>query len=281
MAYPSADLLVEPSWLHEHLEDPNLVIIDCPWDSAAYGRAHIPGSLVRPGHLYVKTEKEGEPGLHFPTPSEFRDTIHSLGIKPDTTVVCYDDWGSLFGARLWWVLKLFGHTDARILNGGWQAWVEEGYPISFKQPAPQTGGQVDLPPPNEARFVTVNEILKTGVQNFSLIDARSDDEYDGKNSSGNKRKGHVPGAIHLEWNQLLENSKNSGVVRKFKSAKEIQSLLVAAGITKDKVWTPYCQAAVRGAFMGFALELMGYTTPRVYDGSMGEWANLEETPLEL
>ena len=102
-----------------------------------------------------------------------------------------------------------------------------------------------------------------------------------KTASGNKRKGHVPGAIHLEWNQLLENSKNDDEVRKFRSPAEIQSLLDTAGITKDKVWSPYCQAGVRGAFMGFALELMGYPAPRVYDGSMGEWANLEETPLEM
>jgi thiosulfate/3-mercaptopyruvate sulfurtransferase len=281
MAYPSQDLLVESSWLRDRLEDPRLVIIDCPWEAAAYGRAHIPGSLLRPGHPYVKVETDGEPGLHFPTASEFRNTVKSLGIQSDSTVVCYDDWGSLFGARLWWVLKLFGHADARILNGGWQAWIKEGHPISFERPKHQTSTPIDLTTPHGGRFVTVDEILETGVQIFSLIDARSDDEYQGKTASGNKRKGHVPGAIHLEWNRLLENSDNSEAVRKFRSAAEIQTLLDAAGITKDRAWTPYCQAGVRGAFMGFALELMGYTPARVYDGSMGEWANLEKTPLEV
>ncbi len=198
MAYPSQDLLVEPSWLRDRLEDSGLVIIDCPWDAAAYGRAHIPGSLLRPGHPYVKAEMDGELGLHFPNASEFRHTVNSLGIPSDSTVVCYDDWGSLFGARLWWVLKLFGHADARILNGGWQAWVMEGHPISFERPQPQTSSPIYLPTPHEGRFVTVNDILETGVHNVPLIDARSDDEYEGKTANGNKRKGHVPGAIHLE-----------------------------------------------------------------------------------
>ena len=281
MAYPSQHLLVEPSWLRDRLEDPRLVIIDCPWEVAAYGRAHIPGSFLRPGHPYVKAETDGEPGLHFPTLSEFRNIVNSLGIQSDSTVVCYDDWGSLFGARLWWVLRLFGHADARILNGGWQAWVQEGHPISFERPQPATRTPIDLTTPQGERVVTVEEILGTGIHKFSLIDARSNDEYEGKTTSGNKRKGHVPDAIHLEWKRLLENSDNSEAVRKFRPAAEIQTLLDAAGITKDKTWSPYCQAGVRGAFMGFALELMGYPTPRVYDGSMGEWANLEETPLKV
>jgi thiosulfate/3-mercaptopyruvate sulfurtransferase len=93
-------------------------------------------------------------------------------------------------------------------------------------------------------------------------------------------RAHIPGALHLEWSQLLENSNDGEAVRTFKSAEDIEALLGRAGVDSSKNSATHCQAAVRATFTAFALELMGFNSAKVYDGSMAEWANREDTPLE-
>jgi len=113
-----------------------------------------------------------------------------------------------------------------------------------------------------------------------VLDVRSDDEYFGKDDRGNKRSGHIPESIHLEWNRFLENSEDSEAVRSFKSAEEIQELLEGYGINKNQTNVTLCQSGIRASLVAFALELVGYPVTKLYDGSMAEWANLDDTPLE-
>ncbi len=281
MPYVRSELLAEPEWLHEHISDPDLVIVDCPWDAATYGRAHIPGAICRPGHAYVKSQDEqGNPGLLLPEPSDFRKLAAELGIGPGKTVVVYDDWGSIFAARLWWVLRYYGHIEARILNGGWQGWVVGGFPVTFE--ASKLNQKETLTPNVQAeRLATLSGLLENHNDgDWIVLDARSDDEYYGKAAHGNERVGHVPGAAHLEWSALLENGPDSEAVRRFRSAEDILLALDKAGVSHERTTVTYCQAAVRASFMAFVLELMGFPLPRVYDGSMAEWANVSDTPLE-
>ena len=110
---------------------------------------------------------------------------------------------------------------------------------------------------------------------------RSDDEYVGKDDRGNKRAGHIPDSIHLEWNKFLENSEDPEAVRRFRSAEEVGELLDDYRIDKNQTIVTLCQSGIRASLVAFALELLGYPTAKVYDGSMAEWANLDDTPLEL
>jgi len=282
MAYPNSDILVSPQWLDENKENDKLLIVDCPWEYYSYTRAHIPGAVCRPGHPYIKEldEKGGQTVL-VANEAEFQKLLSDLGIGADSTVVVYDDWGSLFATRLWWVLSYYGFNNVKLLDGGWQNWVASGFPVSFAASKPKEITNPVSLRANPDVIITIDELLeKYEDPAWQVLDVRSDDEYQGRAAHGNKRTGHVPGALHLEWNQLLENSKDGEAVRKFKSAEEIEALLRAAGVGGSKNMVTYCQAAVRATFTAFALELMGHNPAKVYDGSMAEWANRDDTPLE-
>src|SRR5258708_37693656 len=120
MDYARRELLVEPEWVAEHANDPNVRIIDCA-TVEAYRRAHIPGAVQLPVHFYIKeNDPEGsDHGVLVTPPAEFAALMSKLGVGPETTVVTYDDNNALVAARLWWVLKYYGHTKAKVLNGGW------------------------------------------------------------------------------------------------------------------------------------------------------------------
>ncbi len=281
MSYPNPEILVSPQWLSENIDNPNLVIVDCPWAADAYSKAHIPGAVCRPGHCYIKSaDSDGNMSIFLQNESEFEKLCAELGIGSDSTVVAYDEWGSIFATRLWWMLRYYGHANAKILDGGWQGWVDRGYPVSYKKPAASDSTDFKATA-NKQLLVELDEFKQSyNHDDWQILDVRSEDEFHGRAAHGNKRAGHVPGAIHLEWNRFLNNSADSEAVKNFKPAEEIQALLDSAGIDKNKTVATHCQAAVRATFGAFILELMGYPPAKVYDGSMAEWANLDDTPLE-
>ncbi|MFO7777860.1 MAG: sulfurtransferase [Nitriliruptoraceae bacterium] len=282
-----SELLVSASWVADHLDDDDVVVVDCPWDGpwwkagngGAYGRAHIPGAVCQSGHAYIKSGTAEDPSVSLPSEPEIVQLAAELGIGPESTVVVYDEGGSLFAARLWWVLTYSGHADVRVLDGGWQAWIEAGLPVSARPREPATAAPF-TPRFDERRIATLEQALGCCEDPaWQAIDARSQEEWTGSELSGNRRGGHMPGAVHCEWNRLLEDSDDVHGVRRFRPAGELRSILEGAGVDPDTNHIPYCQAAVRGAFMGFALELAGFGPAAVYDGSMAEWANLDTTPL--
>jgi thiosulfate/3-mercaptopyruvate sulfurtransferase len=282
MPYAKSDVLVSPEWLYEHIGDRDLVIIDCPMAEGSYNRAHIPGALQLPVHPYIKAkDATGNITLHLQGPDEFRGLMAELGIGPNTFVVLYDERGSLLATRLWWVLRYYGHENAKVLNGGWQGWVSSGLPVSFK--TSKASGRVEMFSPcgNSDRLATLEQIKENyHAQNWRILDVRSDDEYFGKDHHGNRRAGHIPDSIHLEWTRLLDNSNNTEAVRRFRSAEGIQELLEECGIDENQTIVTLCQSGIRASLVAFALELVGYPVIKLYDGSMAEWANLDDTPLE-
>ncbi|MGB7291198.1 MAG: sulfurtransferase [Thermodesulfobacteriota bacterium] len=282
MLYAKSDLLVSPEWLHEHRGDPDLVIVDCPMAEGSYNRAHIPGALKLPVHPYIKAkDTSGNITLHLQGPDEFRGLMAELGIGPNTCVVLYDERGSILATRLWWVLRYYGHENSKVLNGGWQGWVSSGLPVSFRTSEASDRVEPFSPSRNPDRLATLEQIRRNyKAQNWRIFDVRSDDEYIGKDHHGNKRAGHIPDSIHLEWNRFLENSNDTEDVRCFRPAEEIQELLEEYRIDKNQTIATLCQSGIRASLVAFALELVGYPEIKLYDGSMAEWANLDDTPLE-
>jgi thiosulfate/3-mercaptopyruvate sulfurtransferase len=248
----------------------------------SYNRAHIPGALQLPVHSYIKAkDATGDIALHLQGPDEFRGLMAELGIGPNTCVVLYDERGSILATRLWWVLRYYGHENAKVLNGGWQGWVSSGLPVSLKTSKPSGRVETFSPSGNPDRLATLEQIKGNyHAQNWRIVDVRSDDEYVGKDEHGNKRAGHIPGSIHLEWNRFVENSNDTEAVRRFRSAQEIQELLEECKIDKNQTLVTLCQSGIRASLAAFALELVGYPAIKLYDGSMAEWANLDDTPLE-
>jgi thiosulfate/3-mercaptopyruvate sulfurtransferase len=274
-AYARPELLAEPDWLAQNLDNPNVRIIDCA-ALEAYRRAHIPGAVQLPVHIYIKEDDPAgsDHGVLVTPPAAFEELMGKRGVSSDTTVVTYDDNNALVAARLWWVLKYYGHTNAKVLNGGWHRWLSEGRPVTFHATrAPKVSFTAT---PNRDVYATLDELKADHADpGCQVLDSRTDGEWEGTNDRGNKRSGRVPGAHHLEWLKFVATDDS----RKFLPAEEIQSLLDEAGIARDKPTITYCQGGIRAAHAAFVMDLLGYDNVRVYDGSMREWANREDTPL--
>ncbi len=278
MDYARPELLAEPDWLQAHANDPGVRIIDCA-TLEAYRRAHIPGAVQLGAHFYIKADPSSEGsnddhGTFVMPPAAFEQFMSKLGVGPDTTVVAYDDNNALVASRLWWVLKYYGHTNAKVLNGGWHRWLSENRPVTFHATkAPEARFTVR---PNEDLIADAGYLKEnhddSGCQ---VLDARTDEEWTGTNARGNKRVGRVPGAMHLEWLNFVAKTDD----RKFLPAEQLSAMVAEAGFTPEKATITYCQGGIRAAHAAFVLDLLGWDNIRVYDGSMRDWANREDTPL--
>ena len=152
--YLRAELLVEPDWLWEHRSDSTLRIVDCG-SPEAYDRAHIPNAVRLGQGDYDPGRSRSEPWdpwlkdrndpIHVMEPEPFANLVERLGISDDTTVVAYDDFNGSFATRLWWILTYYGHRAVRVLNGGWQRWLDEGRPATFREHVPELGHFIPQP----------------------------------------------------------------------------------------------------------------------------------------
>ena len=222
--YARPELLVDAAWVDAHKNDSNVVIVDCEVD-AAYARGHIPGAVLVPDN-YEKDPDSGR--LFLMNPEQFKAMCEGLGIGDETLVIAYDHSRSLTAARLWWALNTYGHTNVKILNGGWRAWIANGGPVDFGRAEIKSG--TFTPKYDDSKLVKVDELKGACEVGGSVIwDVRSDGEWDGSMTRGNKRVGHVPGAVHLEWFNLMDSDTNE-----FKPAAEIRRILTEHGITPDK-----------------------------------------------
>jgi len=222
--YARPELLVDAAWVDAHKNDPNVVIVDCEVD-AAYARGHIPGAVLVPDN-YEKDPDSGR--LFLMNPEQFKAMCEGLGIGDETLVIAYDHSRSLTAARLWWALNTYGHTNVKILNGGWRAWIANGGAVGFGRA--EIKSVTFTPKYDDSKLVKVDELKEACEVGGSVIwDVRSDGEWDGSMTRGNKRAGHVPGAVHLEWFNLMDSDTNE-----FKPAAEILRILTEHSITPDK-----------------------------------------------
>jgi len=233
--YARPDLLVETDWLEEHLDDPDIRIVDC--DSFdVYRRAHIKGAVGIPVHHYIKhTEYPSDPRKYplVAPPETMKELMESMGIGDENLVVAYDSNGSLWAARLWWVLNYYGHTDIKVLNGGWKKWFDEGRAVRID--SPKIKGSTFTPRVNPDLVCTLEYGLSNVDSGIVFFDVRSDAEWDGTNDRGNKRVGRIPGAVHLEWRHFLRDDK----YQTFKAARELRALLDEVGAPPDKEVVTY------------------------------------------
>ena len=224
--YARPELLAETDWLEEHLDDPEVVIVDCdPWD--VYRRTHIRNAVgLRGVHHYIK---DAHNFTYVMPPDQFADLMGRLGISNDTLVVAYDGFGGLYACRLWWVLNLYGHTKVKVLNGGYNKWFLEGRPLSIEVPHPTP--RVFEPRPQPRWLCTLDDAkARIGCADTVFLDVRSIEEWTGANPRDNRRAGHIPGAIHLEWLNFVTDPP----LRTFKPAHELRRMLEERGVTPEK-----------------------------------------------
>lgn len=225
-----SEYLVEPEWLEAHLGDPDLAIVDMDSD-AGYERGHLPGAVP----LHPDYERHPDTGwVSTMPPDKFAEVCRGLGIGDHSQVVVYDNNMGLAAARLWWVLKLYGHANVRVLNGGWRAWLQQNRPISFDRPVINTTTPF-TPRLDDSMLGLLDDVKAACNLGDAVIwDTRTEGEYDGSVNRGNARAGHIAGAVHLEWSELVDSATH-----RFKSDNEMRAILAASGITPDKTAYAY------------------------------------------
>ncbi len=222
--YARDDLLVDTGWVAAHLGDPRVSIVDAGVSRGNDPRTErIPGA-VSPPHYYIKGADDP---LHVVGPAEAKAIFEAMGISDDTLVVAYDSAGSRNAARLWWVLALHGHDQVRLLDGGFEKWAAEGRALVTDAGSPARGS---FTPRSNAAVLSTVDTLRAAIDDSdaAIWDTRALGEYTGEDSRGNARIGHVPGARHLEWSEMMATDAT------FKSAGEMRTKLAAVGVTPDK-----------------------------------------------
>ncbi|HEY7562891.1 MAG TPA: sulfurtransferase [Gaiellaceae bacterium] len=271
-------VLVTTEWLAEHLGEDGLVVAEVDEDPDLYDEGHIPGAVK----LHWRDDLQDPLERDIVERATFEAVLGERGIANDTAVVLYGDKNNWFAAYAYWYLKVYGHGDVRILDGGRQKWIDEGRELTQDAPAPSPAAYTARERDESIRAYRdqVREWLEGA--SHALIDVRSPGEYAGDlvappgyEQEGAQRAGHIPSAVSIPWASAVRDDGT------FKSAEELRDLYGGKGITPEKPVTAYCRIGERSAHTWFVLsELLGYGDVRNYDGSWTEWGNLVDVPIE-
>ncbi len=273
----SSSVLVDADWAKAHLNDANVRFVEVDVDTTAYEQSHIPGAV---GWNWTSQLSDGI-RRDIASREDFSALLSSSGIGPDTTITLYGDNNNWFAAWAYWQLKLYGHKDVQIINGGRKFWLDNGLPLSTD--APQiTATNYQLPEVDNSLRAFRDDILpRIGDSSLTLVDVRSPAEFNGEiiappgMSETAQRAGHIPGAASVPWAQTVREDGT------FKSEDELRALYEAKGVTPDKDVIAYCRIGERSSHTWFVLhELLGYRRVRNYDGSWTEYGSLIGVPIE-
>ncbi len=286
------DPLAKTGWLQDHLEDPNLRVVDIRGyvkksdlgdgrqgaeylpAREEYDESHVPGAIFVDWTRDITDPDDPVPAQVAP-PERFADLMGSLGIGNDTHVVVYDHAGGQFATRLWWALTYYGHDLVSVLDGGWNKWVAEGRPTTAEAPGPAPATFTPKTRPVWRR--EAEEVLAASRTGEVLVlDARDAGQYTGVVTRSEGRPGHVPGARHLHADGLF------GPDGTFLPDDDLEEKLREAGVPEDREApvVAYCNGGVAATVPLFALHRLGYGNLANYDGSWNEWGAREDLPAE-
>ena len=271
-------VLVTTDWLDEHLGDDNLVIAEVDEEPDLYEEGHIPGAVK----LHWREDLEDPVERDIVQKDAFERLMGERGISNDTILVLYGDKNNWFAAYAYWYLKIYGHQDVRILDGGRQKWIDEGRQLTTDVPSPSTGSYTAKDRDESIRSYRDQVLENLGAEGRALVDVRSPGEYSGEllappgyEQEGARRGGHIPTAQSIPWATAVEDDGT------FKSADDLREIYTKKGVTPDTEVVAYCRIGERSAHTWFVLrELLGYENVRNYDGSWTEWGNLVDVPIE-
>jgi thiosulfate/3-mercaptopyruvate sulfurtransferase len=268
--------LVDAAWLKAHLRDPDVRVVDLRWYLAGkkgaeeYARGHIPGAV------FVDLEHEitapQGPGRHpIPDGAQFERAMRKAGVSPDTHVVAYDDAGGSIAARLWWLLRYYGHARVSVLDGGLAAWTGAGQPLDAT-PSAYPEGAFRAQAPARERVVDRAYVDRARSDPRVLVlDARASERYRGDSEPVDARPGHVPGAKSAPWAGNLRDGRYLG-------AEDLRARYEALGAGRAKEVVVYCGSGVTACHDLIALELAGLPGAKLYEGSWSDWARDPSLP---
>jgi thiosulfate/3-mercaptopyruvate sulfurtransferase len=271
------NVLVTTEWVAQHAKDATVRVVEVDVDTTAYEQGHVPGAIA-----WNWTTELCDTVVRDIVP---KDKLEALlgksGVGNDTTIVLYGDNNNWFAAWAFWQLKIYGHEDVRIMDGGRKKWLGETRELSTDKPEVKTTSYKAKAPDNSIRafLPEVQQALK--AQSASLVDVRSPQEFTGEILAPPglpetcQRGGHIPGAKSIPW------GKNCNEDGTFKSFDELKALYDAQGVRPDQPVIAYCRIGERSSLTWFVLRhLLGFKNVKNYDGSWTEWGNLVGAPVE-
>jgi len=278
ITYANPDVLVTTQWVEDHLNDPKVRIVESDEDILLYEIGHIPGAIALDWHTDLQNPVERD----FVDKAGFESLMSRSGISNDTTVIFYGDRNNWYACYTFWLFKYFGHTDARVMDGGRAKWETEGRAYTREASNHSSTSYTSQEADDSIRAFRddVLDFVKTG--SGGLVDVRSPQEYTGEvihmigyPQEGAQRGGHVKGARNIPW------AKAANADGTFKSAVELQELYANEGITKERPTIAYCRIGERSSHTWFVLTyLLGFPNVRNYDGSWTEYGSLVNVPIE-
>jgi thiosulfate/3-mercaptopyruvate sulfurtransferase len=276
-AATSANVLVTTDWVAQHATDNSIRVVEVDVDTSSYDQGHVPGAA---GWNWT-TELCDTLVRDIVPATKLEELLGKSGIDNTTTVVLYGDNNNWFAAWAFWQLKLYGHDDVRIMDGGRKKWIAEGRELSTDKPKfPAKTYKVSGPDLSLRAFLAEVQQASQGKK-AGLVDVRSPQEFSGEILAPPglpetcQRGGHIPGAKSIPWGK---NCNDDGT---FKSVDELKAMYAAQGITGDQPTIAYCRIGERSSLTWFVLKhLLGFKNVKNYDGSWTEWGNLVGAAVE-
>ena len=278
--YAHPEALASTAWVADQLKDPGVRLIESNEDTLLYASGHVPGAV----HVDWTSDLTDQIRRDYITREGFEELMSRIGVTPQTTVVFYGDKNNWWACYAFWVFQLFGHTKARVMDGGRIKWEKEGRPLTREVPSyPRTDYKAKDRSDGADRAFR-DDVLKHMEARGQLVDVRSPEEYAGTRlhmpdypNEGALRGGHIPGARSIPWARAVNPEDGT-----FKSAAELRKIYCdEKGLSPDSPTVTYCRIGERSSHSWFALKyLLGFENVRNYDGSWTEWGNMVNVPIE-
>jgi len=270
-------VLVTTQWVADHLTDGRVKLIEVDVDTNAYAEGHVPGAI---GFNWT-SQLQDQVRRDIISREGLEELLSAAGVSNDDTIVLYGDNNNWFAAYAFWLLRMYGHEDLKLMDGGRIKWVAEGRPLTKEvQSRARTSYRARETQENLRAFRDFVQ-QSVGRNDRVLVDVRSPAEFTGEIlappglSETAQRGGHIPGAINIPWSQAVREDGS------FKSPDELRALYQAKGVTPDKEAIAYCRIGERSSHTWFVLKyLLGYDRVRNYDGSWTEWGSMIGAPIE-
>ena len=272
--------LVSTNWLGDHLNDPNVIVLDGSYylanakrdAQAEYLAGHIPGAQR---FDIDAISDHGNPLPHMlPSPEQFAQQVGELGVGDGMTVVLYDGIGLYGAARVWWTFRAFGADNVRVLDGGMPKWKAENRPLETG-PAKQRAPKTFTPKLNRNLVASIDDVQKVLLDKTAqVVDARAADRFrgDAPEPRAGLRGGHMPGSFNVPFGDVLKDGR-------LRSHDDIAAAFKKAGVDLDKPVVTSCGSGVTASILTFAIEALGKQPGKVYDGSWSEWGARADTPV--
>jgi thiosulfate/3-mercaptopyruvate sulfurtransferase len=278
--YAHPEVLVSTDWVQEHLDDPAIRVIESNEDTLLYSSGHLPGAV----HVDWTSDLNDQIRRDYITREGFEKLMSRIGATTDTTVVFYGDKNNWWACYAFWVFQLFGHTKAKVMDGGRVKWQKENRPLTRDVPAYAPTRYVAGERADRRNRAYRDEVLAHVEQHGQLVDVRSPEEYAGTRmhmpdypNEGALRGGHIPGAKSIPWSKAINPEDGT-----FKTADELRKLYCEDNrLQPNQPTIAYCRIGERSSHSWFALKyLLGFENVRNYDGSWTEWGNMVNVPIE-